>query len=96
MKSTSEILFIVAGGWNSATCTWNKQFPSDAVENRSSEKLLKITGKHKKQSSGGILSKDIAKNFVKFTEKRISCSSFLIKLLAGNLKLSEVATGDVL
>ena len=25
MKSTSEILFIVSGGRNSATCTWNNK-----------------------------------------------------------------------
>ena len=53
---------------------------------RYSEKLPKFTDKHKKLSSGGVLSKDILLNFAKFTEKRL-----LIKLQAGNLKLREVA-----
>ena len=46
---------------------------------------------NKKQSSGGDLSKDALKNFAKFTEV-----FFLIKLQAGNLKLSQAATGNVL
>ena len=80
MKSACEILFILSGGWNSATCTWNKLFPRGALKNRWSEKLLKITCKHKKQSSGGVLQKDAHKNFAKLTEKPLYWSLFLIKL----------------
>ena len=54
----------------------------------------KFRNKLKKQSSEGVLSKDVLKNFAKFTEKHAGIS-FLIKLQAGNLKLSEGATGDV-
>ena len=42
------------------------------------------------------LSKDVLKNFAKFTDKHLCRSLFLMKLQAGNLKLSETATGDVL
>ena len=31
--------------------------------------FLKFTDKHKKQSSGGVLSKDVLKDYTKFTEK---------------------------
>ena len=58
--------------------------------------FLKFKDKHKRQSSGGVLSKDVLKNFARFAEKYLWTSLFLIKLHAGNLKLSEAATGDVL
>ena len=51
--------------------------------------VSKFTDKHKKQSSGGVLSKEKQKNI-------FSGVSFLIKLQARNLKPSEAATGDVL
>ena len=54
-KALVKYFFILSGGWNSATCTWNKLFPRGALKNGWYEKLLKITGKHKKQSSGGVL-----------------------------------------
>ena len=60
--------------------------------------VSKFTDKHKKQSSGVVLSKE--KMFLKIlqnSQKNIfSGVSFLIKLQAGNLKPSEAATGDVL
>ena len=56
--------------------------------------FLKFTDKLKKQSSGGVLSKDALKNFAKFREKHFCGISFLMKLQAGNLKLSETATAD--
>ena len=96
MKSACEILFILSGGWNSATCTWNKLFPRGALKNGWSEKLLKITGKHKKQSSGGVLWKDVLKNFANLTEKCLCWSPFFNKAAGGNLKLSEASTGNVL
>ena len=55
---------------------------------------LKVTDKHKMQSSAGALSKNVFKNFAKFTEKKSLLESG--KLQAGNLKLSEAATGDLL
>ena len=44
--------------------------------------VSKFTDKHKKQSSGGVLSKktDVLKNFAKFTEKHILRSLFIIKV----------------
>ena len=58
--------------------------------------VSKFTDKPKKQSSGGVLSKE--KMFLKVlenSEKNIfSWVSFLIKLQAGNLKPSEAATGE--
>ena len=56
----------------------------------------KFTDKHKKQLSGGVLSKDVLKNLEKSQKKLFAGVSFLIKLQAGHLKLSEAATGDVL
>ena len=56
----------------------------------------KFTDKHKKQLSGGVLSEDVLKNLEKSQKKLFAGVSFLIKLQAGHLKLSEVATGDVL
>ena len=59
----------------------------------------KFTDKHKKQSSRGVLSKE-KKMFLKIlqnTQTAIFVAvSFLTKLQAGSLKLSETATGDVL
>ena len=56
----------------------------------------KVADKHKKQSSGCVLPKDVPKNFAKFTDKHLFPNLFFIKLQAGNLKLPEAATGYVL
>ena len=58
----------------------------------------KLTDKHKKQSSGGVLSKEkMLLKILKNSRKNIySGVSFLMKLQAGNLKLVEAATGNVL
>ena len=60
--------------------------------------FAKFTDKHKKQPSRVVLSKE--KIFLKIlqnSQKNISAGvSLLMKLQAGNLKLSEVATRDVL
>ena len=48
------------------------------------------------QSSGGVLQKDVFKNFANLTEKRLCWSLFFNKAAGGNLKLSEAATGNVL
>ena len=55
MKSACEMPFTLSGGSNSATCTRNKLFPRGSLKNGWSEKFLKITGKHKKQSFGDVL-----------------------------------------
>ena len=62
LKRTCEIVFAVSGGWNSATCTWNKQFLRGALKRGVLKNLSKFTDKHK-HSSGGGLSKDVLKNF---------------------------------
>ena len=55
----------------------------------------KVSDKHKRQPSRGVLSKDVLKKFLKFTEKAsLSESPFLKKMHAGNLKLAEAAAGD--
>ena len=65
---------------------------------RSVLKNPKFTGKHKKQSSGGVLSKEkmSLKIFQNSQKNNFAVVSFLIKLLAGNLKLSGSATEDLL
>ena len=68
-------------------------FPEVLYKRVDLKNFSKFTDKHKKKSSGVVLLKDNLKNFAKFTEKGVS---FLIKLQAGNLKMSEAATGDVL
>ena len=61
-------------------------------------KNSKFTDKIKKQSSGGVLSKEkMSLKILQNSQKNIfPVVSFLIKLQAGNLKLSGAATGDVL
>ena len=56
----------------------------------------KFTVKQKKQSTGGDLARDVLKNFAELKINILTRASFLKKLQAGNLKLSEVATGDAL
>ena len=46
---------------------------------RSILKTSKFTDKHKKQSSGSVMSKDVLKTFAKFTEKHLSRSLIFIK-----------------
>ena len=58
--------------------------------------LKNFTGKHKKQSPGGVLSKEL--KICKIQKKKIIFArlSLLIKLQAGNLELSEATTGDAI
>ena len=57
----------------------------------------KFSDKHKEQSSGGVLSKDVLKNFAKVTEKNILAGvSVLTKLQAEKVKPAEAATGIIL
>ena len=54
----------------------------------------KCSDKHQEQSSGGVQSKDVLKNFVQFTEKHLCRILLLTKLQARNLKLAEAVAGD--
>ena len=69
-----------------------------AVSPRCSKNVSEFIDKHKKQSFGGVLSRE--KMFLKIlqnSQKNIfSGVSFLTELQARNLKPSETATGDVL
>ena len=71
-------------------------FPEVLYRRGDLKNFSKFTDKHKKQSSGGLLTKDFHKNFTKFTDKHLSPSLFFNKAVGGNLELSEAATGDVL
>ena len=44
-------------------------FPEVLYKRGVLKNLSKFSDKHKRQSSGGVLSKDVLKNFAKFTEK---------------------------
>ena len=61
-------------------------------------KNSKFTDKHKKQSSGGVLSKEkMSLKILQNSQKNIfPVVSFIMKLQAGKLKLSGAATGDAL
>ena len=61
----NSFLLTVSSGWNSVTCTWNNVLDKTSVLGNFS----KYSDKHKEQSSGGVLSKDVLKNFVEVTEK---------------------------
>ena len=65
---------------------------------RSALKNSKFTDENKKQSSGDVLSKKkMSLEILQNSQKNIfAVVSFLIELLAGNLKLSGAATADVL
>ena len=67
-------------------------------ERRVLKNFSKLTDKHKKQSSGGVLSKEkMLLKILQNSQKNIySGVSFLMKLQAGNLKLVEVATENIL
>ena len=73
-------------------------FPEVLYERGDLKNFSKFTDKHKKQSSGGVLSKE--KMFLKIlqnSQKNIFTGvSFIIKVHPVNLKLSEAATGDIL
>ena len=60
-------------------------------------KSSKFTDKHKKQSSGGVLSKvKIPLKMLNSQKNLFAVVSFIMKLQSGNLRLSGAATGDVL
>ena len=69
-------------------------FPEVLYKRGVLKNFSKFSDKHKRQSSGGVLSKDVLKSFAKFTKKIFAGVSFLTKSQARNLKLAEAATGD--
>ena len=71
-------------------------FPEVLYKRSVLKNFSKFPDKHKKQSSGGLLSKDVLKNIANFTEEHLCQSLFLTKLQAGNLKRAEAAAGDSL
>ena len=72
--------------WNTFYCIWwlkfcnlylkISSFPEVFYKRGDLENFSRFTDKHKKQSSGGVLSKDILNNFAKFKEKRLCWSLF--------------------
>ena len=54
-------------------------FPEVLCKTGDLKNFPKFTDKHKKQSSGGVLTKDVLKNFAKLTDKHFSPSLFLNK-----------------
>ena len=94
LQSICEIFFFCCIYWLKfcLQLTHEISFWEVLYRRRVPENFSKFTDKHKKQSSGGVLSKHVLKNYAKFTE--IVEVSFLIKLQAANPKLSEAATGD--
>ena len=57
-------------------------FPEVLYKGGDLKNFSKFTDKHKKQSSGGVLSKRVLKNFAKFTDKHL-CRSLLFNKVAG-------------
>ena len=54
-------------------------FPEVLCKTGDLKNFPKFTDKHKKQSSGGVLTKDVLKNFAKLTDKHFPPSLFLNK-----------------
>ena len=61
-------------------------FPEVFYEKGCLKNFIKFTDKHKKQSSGGVLSKDVHKNVAKFTENHLCRSLFFNKVTGGKAK----------
>ena len=57
-------------------------FPEVLYKKGDLKNFLKFTDKHKKQSFGGVLTKDVLKHFAKFTDKRL-CPSLFFNKAAG-------------
>ena len=96
LKSACEILFILSGVWNSATCTRNKLFPRGALKNRWSENFSKLQI-DTRSSHPEVFCKKIFLKILQISQRHVFAGvAFLILLHAGNLKMSEAATGNVL
>ena len=71
-------------------------FPEVLYKGGDLKNFSKFTDKHKKQSSGGVLSKRVLKILQNSQINIFAGVYFFIKLQGGNLKLSEAANGDIL
>ena len=80
MKSTCEILFILSGGWNSATCTWNKLFPKGALKNGDLKNFSKLQV-NTRSSHPEVFCKKTFLKILQNSQKNV-WSPFLIKLQA--------------
>ena len=65
LKNTYKKFFTLSGGWSSVTCTWNKMLYKRGVL----KNFSKLSDQQNKQSYRGVLSKEVLKRFVKFSEK---------------------------
>ena len=82
LKITCEIVFYCICWFTSAACSHEiSSFPEVLYKRVVLKNLSKFTDKHKKLSSGGVLSKDVLKNFAKFIEKYL-CRSFFCNKVA--------------
>ena len=97
LKIICEMVFTVSGGWNSATCTYEiNSFPEVLYKRSDLKNFSKFSDKHKDDHPEVFCQKMLLK-ILKNSQKNIVAGvSLLLKLHAGNLKLSEAATGDVL
>ena len=82
---------MVYGGWNSVTCTWNKQFPNGTYKRGDLKNFSRFT------DNISIHPEVFGQNILQSSQKIVFAGvSFLIKLQAGNLRLSKAVTGNVL
>ena len=63
-----------------------RSFPELLYKRGDLSNFSKFSDKHKKQSSGGVLSKDVLKKFAKFTGKHLCQSLFFNKVADWKLK----------
>ena len=76
--------FTVCGGWNSATCKWNKQtrFLKEVIWKTSQNSQIDTRSSHSKV----FLSKGVLKNVAKFTDKHLYWSLLFIKVAGWKLR----------
>ena len=80
LENTCKIVFYCI--WWLKCCNLRYEissFPEVLYKRGVLKSFSKFTDKHKKQSSGGVLSKDVFKTFAKFTEKHLFRSLFFNK-----------------
>ena len=96
LKSISEILFLVSGSLNSATCSWKSNFPEVLCKIG----VLKIFSKFQvntRSSHPEVFWKKMFLEVLQNSQKNAFAGvPLLIKLQTKNLNLSEAATRDVL
>ena len=90
-KAPVTEFFTVPSGWNFATWHEISSF-SEVLYNKGVLKnFSKFTDKLKKQSSGGVLSKDVLKIFAKFTGKHLCWNLFFGKIETETWKITSEA-----